>query len=76
MYADVAAEWDFTGDGTYSAPAITGTGRARVELSARHAYGAPGTYFAVLRVTSQREGDPATPYGRVQNLSRVRVVVT
>jgi hypothetical protein len=25
--------------------------------------------------TSQREGDPKTPYARVQNLARVRVVV-
>ena len=72
----VAAEWDFEGTGTYPAPAVITAPRARVELSARYAYGAPGTYFAVLRVTAQREGDLATPYGRVQNLGRVRVVVT
>jgi len=32
-------------------------------------------YFPVLRATSQREGDFQTPYARVQNLGRVRVVV-
>jgi hypothetical protein len=34
-----------------------------------------GAYFPVLRVTSQREGDLKTPFARVQNLGRVRVVV-
>jgi hypothetical protein len=29
----------------------------------------------VLRATSQREGDAKTPYARIQNLGRVRVVV-
>jgi len=28
-----------------------------------------------LPAASQREGDPKTPYARVQNLARVRVVV-
>jgi hypothetical protein len=28
-----------------------------------------------LRATSQRQGDARTPYGRIQNLARVRVVV-
>lgn len=30
--------------------------------------------FAVLRVASQRDGDMQTPYARVQNIARVRVV--
>jgi hypothetical protein len=40
-----------------------------------HTYPEPGTYFPVVRVTSQREGDRDTPYGLIQNLARVRVVV-
>jgi len=72
----VAAEWDFAGDGTRSAAAAIDAPRARVELRAEHAYPEPGTYFAVLRVTAQREGDPDTPYGRVRNLDRARVIVT
>jgi hypothetical protein len=54
---------------------IIDTPQERVELSAQHAYTAPGTHFDVLRVTSQRDGDPATPNGRVQDLERVPVVV-
>jgi len=32
----------------------------------------PGTYFPVLRATSQREGDSKTPYARVQNIDLVQ----
>ena len=46
-----------------------------VSVKATHAYSQPGAYFPVLRVTSQREGDLKTPFARVQNLGRVRVVV-
>ncbi|MDE8652584.1 hypothetical protein [Novosphingobium album (ex Liu et al. 2023)] len=70
----VSAEWDFVGAGDYPvraefAPAET------VTLTARHAYDTAGTRFPVLRVASQREGDAATPYGRVLNLAQARVVV-
>jgi hypothetical protein len=71
----VAAEWDFEGVGIYPVTEELQRPRPRVVLSATHAYGEPGTYFAVLRGISQRQGDPRTPYGRVQNLARVRVVV-
>jgi hypothetical protein len=71
----VAAEWDFEGAGTFPVKGeIRGQGPA-YQVGAEHAYPKPGTYFAVLRVTSQREGDARTPYTRVQNLARVRVVV-
>ncbi|MDB5968689.1 MAG: hypothetical protein JWQ90_1139 [Hydrocarboniphaga sp.] len=70
----VAAEWDFEGAGTYpTAEPITPL--PRLQLSAGQAYSRPGTYFAVLRATSQRQGDAQTPFGRVQNIARVRVVV-
>jgi len=46
-----------------------------VTLKATYSFSQPGTYFPVLRATSQREGDPKTPYARIQNLGRVRVVV-
>ncbi|QIG81949.1 hypothetical protein G5C33_14070 [Sphingosinithalassobacter tenebrarum] len=72
----VDAEWDFEGDGTFDARADLpeGTGES-AQVSASHRYTRPGTYFAVLRGTSQREGDRETPFARVQNLARVRVVV-
>lgn len=70
----VAAEWDTTGDGTYTAVPF-GPVRDTLELHHTHTYTEPGTYFATLRATSQREGDRRTPFARVQNLGRVRVVV-
>jgi len=45
-------------------------------LTATHRYDTAGTRFPTLRVASQREGDPDTAYGRVQNLALVRVVVS
>jgi hypothetical protein len=70
----VSAEWDFEGNGTFT-PAEIGALATRVRLPASHAYATPGTYFAVVRIGSQREGDAATPYGRVLNLARARIVV-
>jgi hypothetical protein len=35
----------------------------------------PGTYFPVVRVTSQGDGDPTSPFELIQNLASVRVVV-
>ena len=70
----VAAEWDFEGLGTYPQHE-TLTPQASLQLSATHRYDKPGVYFAVLRATSQREGDAQTPFGRIRNLARVRVVV-
>jgi hypothetical protein len=40
-----------------------------------HRFDTPGTYFPALRGISQRQGDTATPFARIQNLGRVRVVV-
>lgn len=76
----VTAEWSFEGEKTFSnAEEIQSSKQnafgTRVKLSQKHSFSKPGTYFVVLRVTSQRDGDHATPFGRVQNLGRVRVVV-
>jgi hypothetical protein len=73
----VAASWDFEGQGTYPDPAVLGnTARDPVELSATYSFSEPGTYFPALRVASQRENDPDTPFARSLNLGRVRVVVS
>lgn len=71
----VCAEWDFEGTGDFAGKADIGQPHERVALTATHSYAAPGTYFAVLKVAGQRQGDAATPYCRVLNLARVRVVV-
>jgi hypothetical protein len=74
----VAAEWDFLGLGTYpDPPAAISTPSPTVTLTATsNPYTTAGTYFPVVRVTSQRQGDPKAAYGRIQNLARARVVVT
>ncbi|MDE2404316.1 MAG: hypothetical protein KGM17_06585 [Sphingomonadales bacterium] len=70
----VAAEWDFDGSGDFAIEADF-TPAHHVELSASYAWSRPGTHFVVLRAHSHREGDVETPYCRIANLARVRVVV-
>ena len=71
----VAAEWDFLGVGDYPTAEPLRDPSATVTLTRTFSFSQPGTYFPVLRATSQREGDPDTPYGRIRNLGRARVVV-
>ncbi|PEQ11436.1 hypothetical protein B2G71_16505 [Novosphingobium sp. PC22D] len=70
----VSAAWDFEGTGTFADRAAFAPAEA-VALSASHAYARPGTYFAALTVSAQREGDADTPYAQVRNLAQARVVV-
>jgi hypothetical protein len=73
----VSAQWDFEGVGTYRDDAELGDPTSEtVHLTATHTFSTPGTYFPALRVASQREGNPGTPFARSLNLSRVRVVVS
>jgi hypothetical protein len=72
----VAVEWGFGGTGEYPNSERIAAPQASLRLSVQHAFTKPGTYFAVVRVTSQRRGDAQTPYGRIQNIARVRVVVS
>jgi hypothetical protein len=71
----VAAEWDFDGSGRYGTSS-TFAPAARVEVRQTYKFSAPGTYFVTLRGANQRRGDAATPYARIYNLARARVVVT
>jgi hypothetical protein len=71
----VAAEWDLLGVGDYRVAGQLAAAGASVSVKTTYSYSKPGTYFPVLRVTSQRDGDSKTPYTRVQNLGRVRVAV-
>ncbi|SFF20713.1 PKD domain-containing protein [Spirosoma endophyticum] len=74
----VSADWDFDGAGTF--PMVgkivtAGKGSASVTVKTTHTFSKPGTYFTTLRAVSQRQGDASTPFARIQNLDRVRVVV-
>jgi hypothetical protein len=73
----VAADWDFLGNGDYSAAGEIRPSRrsTTVTVTATYTFTAPGTFFPAIRVASQRDGDRDTPYARVQNLGRARVVV-
>jgi hypothetical protein len=72
----IAAQWDFDGAGTFpvSSAIPAGTGE-RMTVKTTYSFAKPGTYFVALRGSSQRKGDRATPYARITNLGRVRVVV-
>ena len=72
----VAAEWDFEGVGAYQVEESLGSSRSLALISATYTYDRPGTYYPVIRATSQREGNAQTPYARVQNIARARVVVS
>jgi hypothetical protein len=71
----VSAAWDFDGAGTFpeSSGVKDGVNRATVTIS--HRFDKPGTYFPTLLGTTQPQSAVGTPYARLQNLGRVRVVV-
>jgi len=72
----VTAEWDFEGAGDFPHPTEGLDGSAtRLGLTTTYAFSEPGTYFPALRVASHRQGDVGSPFARVLNLGRVRVVV-
>ena len=71
----IALEWDFEGRGDFSQASDIAPGTTHASIAASHAYDKAGTYFAVARVTSQRQGRNDSPYGRIQNLARLRVIV-
>jgi hypothetical protein len=74
----VAADWDFEGAGDFPVAEpveFVSPDGSSVTVRASHAFPAPGTYFPALRATSQRRGDTASRFTRVQNLGRTRVVV-
>ncbi len=71
----VAAEWDFDGQGTFPVKATIAAGATTATVAHDHVFKKPGMYFPALRGISQRQGDRVTPYARVQNLGRVRIVV-
>ena len=72
----VAVEFDFLGDGDFPhrVESIDGT-LPCLEVAASFRFEVPGTYFSCMRVTSHRNSDLESPYARVQNIARVRVIV-
>ena len=71
----VGVQWDLDGDGTFEV-SQTVEPATRLTLVREHAYDTPGTRFVAVRVSSHHDADPDTPFGRIDNLSRARIVVT
>jgi len=72
----VGVEWDFEGEGDFpESQKLENTKSQRVEVETTYAFSAPGTYFPAVRASSHRDGKSDTPYARISNLDRVRVVV-
>jgi hypothetical protein len=71
----VAAQWDFDGTGAFAASSPVPAKTRLMTVSITHRFTKPGIYFPALRGVSQRDGNTGTPYARIQNLGRVRVVV-
>lgn len=74
----VSAEWDFDGKGTFpitSKKIVFDEKNNKAIVTMSYQFTKAGTYFPTVRVASQREGDAKTPFTRIQNLDRVRVVV-
>ena len=72
----MSVEWDLDGAGRFPVRDDGARPSERVVVEHRHSFAAPGTYFPTVRVAAQRDGDTTTPYARIQNLARVRVVVS
>ena len=66
--------WYFDGSGRFSeAERIDPAPLVSVER--RHSFAGPGAFFPVVRVVAHRQGSATSPFGRLRNLARARVVV-
>ena len=70
----VSIEWDLDGTGEFATRSDI-VPAARLEVTIEHQIAEAGTHFPTVRVASHREGDADTPFARLENLARARVVV-
>jgi hypothetical protein len=68
-------EWDYTGAGSFPVSQQPSRIAAVVSATGTYTFPTPGTYYVYVRVTSQQDGNPDTPYGQVQNLAGIQVIV-
>lgn len=72
-----SVEWSFEGETDFpykGAFQLSEDGRKGIAQT-NHSFSEKGTYFAVVRIRSQREGNTADVFTQVRNIDRVRVVV-
>jgi hypothetical protein len=70
-----AVQWDYAGDGSFTASQRPSRIFAAITAVGQHAFTQPGTYYVYVRFAAQQDGNPDTPYGQVQNLAGIRVIV-
>ncbi|WP_407494343.1 PKD domain-containing protein [Elizabethkingia anophelis] len=71
----VSVEWDFDGKGTFGTKGKFKKRLGGAKASISHRFTEPGIYFVTVRAISERNGNTTTPFARIQNLDKVRVVV-
>jgi hypothetical protein len=69
----VRVQWDLDGDGTFEID-DTIEPATRVTVTRHCAHDTPGIRFVTVKVSAQRDGDPSTPFARMDNLARARIV--
>ena len=67
--------WDFEGSNDFSHPDIIREEKQRLEVTARHCFEKPGTYFPVIKASACRKGHVDDIFVQCKNLDRVRVIV-
>ena len=72
----VSVEWDMDGTGEFATQEkLKNFSQEKMTISKTYSFSEPGTYFVTLRAVSQRDGNAESPFTRIRNLDRVRVVV-
>ena len=71
----IELHWDFDDSGRFDDRQPV-TAAESVTQERRHVFRERGTYFVTVRAVAQQDENPESPFGRIQNLARVRVVVT
>jgi hypothetical protein len=71
----VAAGWDLDASGRFDRTAAVPNRARRATVTLTHRFDRPGTYFIGLKGVTERNGNRTSPYARIENLARVRVVV-
>lgn len=71
----VEVRWDFDDSGEFTEGGPVEACNS-YNQETRHLFSAVGTHFVTVKVTAQQDADGQTPFARVDNLARARVVVS
>lgn len=71
----VSVQWDFLGDGGFVNANFDALPDGTWAANAIYTYNNEGIFIPQVRVASQRDGDPDTPFAKAYNLGRARVTV-